>query len=111
MTLIDRLEELLAKSTPGPWRLAGVGDEIVGANGKTLLLTMGEDPCFRLNEDAELIVLAIIALPKLIALARAAGNHQARAYSVNFTDEEENKWVQAQVALHDALAALNKDPP
>jgi hypothetical protein len=72
MKLLDCLEELLEKATPGPWQLDSVGDDIEGKNGKSLLLTCGDAPCFRIDEDAQLIVLAINALPELIALARIA---------------------------------------
>jgi hypothetical protein len=112
MKLLARLEELLEKATPWPWQLDAIGDDILGKNGKSLLLTCGESPCFRIDEDAELIVTVVNALPKIIAAVRAAEMIDSEAWEAH---DGTSDWMVVDtlmVALTEALADLNaKDTP
>jgi hypothetical protein len=80
MTPIERLRELMAKATPGPWKwdqgayrdatkwLINDSDYVI----LSCISERGGDSVYPSNEDGELIVSAINHLPALLAVVEAA---------------------------------------
>lgn len=73
---LDRLSELEAKATPGPWRVSHCEDVTIEAeHDPTIHLTVaaiGDETDDRVIEDATLIAALRNAAPALIAAAREA---------------------------------------
>jgi len=104
MKLIDRLKELDAKATPGPWQSVEYGvhsrkKAIAGRGFGPLIDNHVCDTVICDQSDAELIAASRNALPKLLAFVEA------------YDDWEENGGFYAQPGerLSDARRALDEE--
>ena len=74
MNALERLKELEAKATPGPWESVdfGVHSERVAIAGRGFLVNDEVDSVYCHQSDADLIAEMRNALPKLLAVVEAA---------------------------------------
>jgi len=107
MNTLERLKELQAAATPGPWDRLGLYNVLRIAR-KSLdweLVHPTPDTLFPDEEDAVFIALAINVLPALISVAEAAGYlvfaEKRQGFELDLAD-----WARAKDNLKAALAKL-----
>ena len=78
--MLERLGQLLANSTPGPW---SVGEDLVTGYGTLNIRQVVK--MAKYGDDLKLIAAAVNALPALLAVAKAAKAVSATAVDMGYS--------------------------
>lgn len=101
--MLERLKELEAKATPGPWQAVGNGvhakDRAIAGEG----FLFDHEGVLCDDDDARLIAEMRNALPKLLALAEAA-----KKFKKEFLTRPREIYEPEAIELIDAIAALEE---